>query len=486
MRKRTMRVPKFEPDTKPTIKSAPKKKAAKYKESVRLQRDTRAPKIHSPKRAAQARPQKTPKILSPEMKRKKARRAKNLRALGVCTIAAVLIYAVIIGVLGGVLFLSIWLTKLDESVSVGVRVSEEYTVSNKTKTAAVPVVTENRVRYLPVDALSRYGGYIHAGDYNSRTIKFSDSGETAVFAVDSAYCTVNDMTVNMNAPAILVDGELYLPMDFFINYVTGIRFTGALNSYTIVATDAKLGYKLKQPVASTQVPVEEAGSLLEFVTTTPVFLSDLTAYERYMNPAESDEFLMLVNPTHAMSETFKPNDLTGVEDQNAAYPGGDYHAKLRLYAAKSLDAMLQEARANGFSGLQATSGYRSYAEQTYRFNALVKSLISSYPSRAEAEIAAVKTVQRPGYSEYQTGLAADVRFPDQKSDTFAQTDAAAWLAAQCYKFGFIVRYPADKSASTGMDYQAWHFRYVGRYHATRMHYLNMSLEEYITFMGMDE
>ena len=66
---------------------------------------------------------------------------------------------------------------------------------------------------------------------------------------------------------------------------------------------------------------------------------------------------------------------------------------------------------------------------------------------------------------------------------FASQEAATWLKNNCYKFGFILRYPEDKTDITGISFEPWHFRYVGRYHATRMHELGLCLEEYWDYLN---
>lgn len=393
------------------------------------------------------------------------------------------IYLIMMLILFGFVFVSIWMTKQTESTVVTSRVSVEEESNGK----RLRVINEAKTPYLSISFLEHYGEVIHAGDYAARTIRFTESGDSAVFSINSSFCTINDVDVNLGSPVLLREGELYLPLDFYRIYITGIQMEGNGDRFEITQGIGELGYTIKPSTATTKIPEEAAGALLEFATQTPDFKSDLSAYERYMNPGETTEYLTLVNLKNSISETFRPNDLTGVEDRNAAYPGGDYHARLRLSAAKSLDAMLQEARAHGYDGLQATSGYRSYAEQRYRFNTLVTSLMnSSALSEAQAEEEAVKSVQKPGYSEYQTGLCADVRFPNEPIDSFSETKAAKWLEDNCYKFGFILRYPESKTESTGMEYQSWHFRYVGRYHAIRIKFLDMSLEEYYVFMGLNE
>lgn len=421
-------------------------------------------------------------ILTPHEKSILAKKREKRITFWARVALTLLLYTSLLLLLGFCIFVGIWTTKrLDNTI-----VTSRITVEDETKNERLRVITNNSTPYISISFLERYGEIIHSGDYSARTIHFTDTGDSATFVVNSSFCTINGVDINLNNPVLLRDGELYLPLDFYQTYVTGINVTVNGEKYEINSLVNNLGYKIKPAFTTNKIPEAAAGALLEFATQTPVFLSDLSAYERYMHPGETTEFLTLVNLNNGISETFRPNDLTGVEDQNAAYPGGDYHAKLRLFAAKSLDAMIQEARANGYLGLQATSGYRSYAEQRYRFTTLVNSIMStSGVSQAVAEAEAAKSVQKPGYSEYQTGLCADVRFPNDPIDTFKDTDAAKWLAENCYKFGFVLRYPETKSDSTGMEYQSWHFRYVGRYHAVRMTFLDMSLEEYHIFMGLD-
>ena len=108
-------------------------------------------------------------------------------------------------------------------------------------------------------------------------------------------------------------------------------------------------------------------------------------------------------------------------------------------------------------------------------------------TKAEAEKIAAETINRPGTSEHQTGLCLDMhnlRTAERElAVTFGENDAGKWLAENCYKFGYILRYEADKTDITGIAYESWHFRYVGRYHATRMHELDMCLEEYTEYLN---
>ena len=120
------------------------------------------------------------------------------------------------------------------------------------------------------------------------------------------------------------------------------------------------------------------------------------------------------------------------------------------------------------------SGYRSVEEQTEIYNERVAQLEATGLPHEEAERQAQTQVQVPGASEHQTGLAIDMSAPNGQSEEVAQQIIA--LAPQ---YGFVLRYPEGKNAITGVDYENWHFRYVGVENAQYMVKHQLVLEEYI-------
>ena len=97
----------------------------------------------------------------------------------------------------------------------------------------------------------------------------------------------------------------------------------------------------------------------------------------------------------------------------------------------------------------------------------------------EAVEVADRAVQKPGYSEHNTGLAMDF---NTVNDSFKNTNTYAWLMEHAEDYGFVLRYPEDKEDITGIMYEPWHFRYVGVEHAKKMNELHMCLEEYIEYV----
>lgn len=120
------------------------------------------------------------------------------------------------------------------------------------------------------------------------------------------------------------------------------------------------------------------------------------------------------------------------------------------------------------------SGYRSVAEQKELYDQTVAGLEAAGMSHEEAEREVQKQVQVPGASEHQTGLAIDMSVPSGQSD-----EVAAQIAAIAPDYGFVLRYPDEKSQITGIDFENWHYRYVGVESAKYMQKNNLVLEEYL-------
>jgi D-alanyl-D-alanine carboxypeptidase len=150
--------------------------------------------------------------------------------------------------------------------------------------------------------------------------------------------------------------------------------------------------------------------------------------------------------------------------------------KLRAEAAKSLEKLFAAAKHNG-TPLRLSSAYRSYVYQV--------SLYSGYVAK-EGQGAADAESARPGYSEHQTGLAVDVGNVDGACEVercFGDSPAGQWVAANAYKYGYIVRYPNGLTDVTGYEYEPWHLRYVGVDLAAEMH--KMGTQTLEQFFGLD-
>ena len=96
-----------------------------------------------------------------------------------------------------------------------------------------------------------------------------------------------------------------------------------------------------------------------------------------------------------------------------------------------------------------------------------------------------KYIAFPGASEHHTALAVDLSNDGSLEENFIDTDAGVWISKNCHKYGFVVRYPKEKLRVTGIGYEPWHIRYVGRPHSDIMYQNNWCLEEYIDYLSND-
>lgn len=135
-------------------------------------------------------------------------------------------------------------------------------------------------------------------------------------------------------------------------------------------------------------------------------------------------------------------------------------------ASAQLNVMFNEASREGIR-LFVKSGYRSYIDQKIVYNGYVK---------RDGQQAADTYSARPGHSEHQTGLAFDL---NSLSVSFENTPEGKWLAENCYKYGFIIRYPKGKEHITGYMYEPWHVRYLGIEKAKEVYESGLCLEEFL-------
>ena len=211
---------------------------------------------------------------------------------------------------------------------------------------------------------------------------------------------------------------------------------------------------------------------------------DLAEYEQYIQPADVSEYLLLVNVDHPLDQNYKPSDLIKIVDMRAGRP--DYYSYLREVPEKALEAFLDEAALYGFGDIKVSNGYRSYSIQSSLFNSYIDRETAAHPDWSKQQVYDyVATYSAPpGTSEHQSGLCVDMHNQIDTDSSFNGTPAALWLADNCYRFGFVLRFPEDKQEITGITFESWHFRFVGREVATEMHELGMCLEEYLEYKGL--
>lgn len=188
-------------------------------------------------------------------------------------------------------------------------------------------------------------------------------------------------------------------------------------------------------------------------------------------PAPDDPLMMLVNRDNPLPEDYAPA-LTDLQNWN-------YTVATVVY--DDLCRMLEDGRAEGLR-FQICSAYRTRDTQQRLFDEDVAKLVASGVSESEAVARTAQYTMPPGCSEHETGLALDIVSQDHQLLDEAQENTAEtqWLHEHCWEYGFILRYPPEKSSVTGIAYEPWHYRYVGRDAARWLTKNDLTLEEFWT------
>lgn len=185
--------------------------------------------------------------------------------------------------------------------------------------------------------------------------------------------------------------------------------------------------------------------------------------------AELPWYLVLVNGKYPMEEGYIP-ELKELE------PGYSVDSRIAGAARK----MLTDAEQEGLN-VEICSAYRSVEYQKKVFGDSMKTRVKDGMSYWDAYVETTKNVAVPGNSEHGLGLALDLISSqyEELDENQEDTPEAKWLAENCHKYGFILRYPPEKTNITGINYEPWHYRYVGEEHAEKIMDLGITLEEYL-------
>ena len=194
-----------------------------------------------------------------------------------------------------------------------------------------------------------------------------------------------------------------------------------------------------------------------------------TNQNKSANSVVKDELLTLVNFENTIPKDWKV-DLVQLNNGQSV--------DRRIY--DDLLAMLQAAKSEGLNPLICSS-YRTNEKQEQLYQNKVSEYLSQGYSKVEASDKAAFWVARPGTSEHQLGLAVDiVSTKNQRLDRSQEnTVEQQWLIQNSWKYGFVLRYPTNKNSITGVGYEPWHYRYVGKEHAKKINELGVCLEEYV-------
>ena len=196
--------------------------------------------------------------------------------------------------------------------------------------------------------------------------------------------------------------------------------------------------------------------------------------------------LSLDNITHHVAS--EDNGWNLILVNRDSYIPDDYQVELtELSNGKKVDSriypelqeMFNDARAQGY-GLFVREGYRTQEEQQQLMVEKIEAYENERKSKSEAKKLAEQWVAIPGTSEHQLGIAVDINADTTKSSS---DDVYNWLAENAHTYGFIKRYPSNKTDITGVINEPWHYRYVGKEAASKIYSQGICLEEYIDTLG---
>lgn len=244
---------------------------------------------------------------------------------------------------------------------------------------------------------------------------------------------------------------------------------------SIILTGAIIYYKTNiEPVYSKNNETNLEKDFNKIKDNSIVALEDTNGHEIELSGGnvrviEEDWKLLLVNSENPLPEN--------LEVKLSKINGGAKEFDSR--AVNELVTMMKDMKAEGVSNIWVQSAYRSPEYQENLYNNKVRDFIAMGKNNEDAERLASKWVNKSETSEHSLGLAVD--FNNVKPD-FENTREFAWLVKNAENYGFVLRYKKEKKDITKVNYEPWHWRYVGKEHAIKMNELDMCLEEYVEYL----
>lgn len=195
--------------------------------------------------------------------------------------------------------------------------------------------------------------------------------------------------------------------------------------------------------------------------------------------------MILVNDRQKLPQNYQPEDLVEVGAHDQLPAAADFRLTrtseiLRLDTVQALQELLGAAFRDGVGSYRLVSALRDQPYQAGLYQRKVNQYRSMGYTLDAAKLEAARWVALPGASEHHTGYALDLPSAGhlQLTRSYLETRQGRWLKEHAFQYGFVVRYPSDKTDITGISYEPWHLRYVGLPHSAIMEHQNWVLEEY--------
>lgn len=223
---------------------------------------------------------------------------------------------------------------------------------------------------------------------------------------------------------------------------------------------------------SRAIQTEQSGAAIQAVAETKASDQPANFNKGQYSTNDPSSIWTVVNKGRILPNSYIPSDLVAPKVSLSESTAAD-NMHLRSDSAAALEKLIAEVT-NSSLQLMLVSGYRSYTTQQSVYGSNVSSQGQAYADATSA---------RPGHSEHQTGLAADLGTTSRKCQLetcFGDTPEGQWLADNAYKYGFIIRYQKDKKSLTGYEYEPWHLRYVGIDLAAQLNKTGQTLEQFFS------
>lgn len=306
---------------------------------------------------------------------------------------------------------------------------------------------------------------IKASPFFSQAI-YDINGTRAVFENGSSTATVNGITVEMPQSAHISDGLCLIPISTARSLISGVDISAGERG-TLITRD------------------EQSAVFITVKEPSITYTTDMSGYLEYIR--SDDEYIfLLANKQNPLGKT-EPSGLIQIPDRYKA--SGRYYLMYSV-AEKALEGMMNDMFALGYDDVYVTSAYRSYEYQEMLFEGYIDTEMKQNGlTYDEARKKVLTYSSEPGKSEHQTGLCIDFTTSSiggVVDDIFATTSVFSWLRENSWKYGFIMRYPEDKTNITGYAYESWHYRFVGLEAASIMHQTGLCYEEYLEYFNKGE
>lgn len=426
------------------------------------------------RRRAQARAKYEKRVREQEKAIRREEFRENLRIIG----GRILIFfcvLIILTVLSIVIFLiSFSRTPNEPSDSGNITY---YFGGKEVRESPIKTSANGKIVYFCFNDLSDYLGMSESGTAAEMKFILPDDGilpddasgdgteESIVFLSDRTKVIINGQEVDLDTANLLRGTEIWVSTKFVTDYMENMSLEYNEKKQELYisrvkdeenSTDKETVYLEPSFILKDSSPIDaiEEDPLVGDVTFTTdpneggdsvviEFKADLADYEVYMNPEGDmrDAFLTLVNEENPLADSFYPSNLVEVS-QTSIISETQY---LENYAARALDALFMELKANEYYSMAVYKGYS--AESTS--------------------------------DEHALGLAVDMDTLGCVTTDFQFQPEYDWLTENAWKFGFILRYPKNKTSETDHAFEPYHYRYVGRYHAQKIQESGLCLEEYL-------